>query len=207
LDGKEADDQTTGIKKTGSGHRPLLSTPTVHAGAKTATEKFLEKNPELAALHHEAMVKVHGPDYKPLNMTDLSNIETVHEYAAYELARSANENVLRGETFVKYMRIMLEILAFRLNADNSIRIAEGYADAIRNNKDEVDAFYKSVCAVIVQKISDEKSRKEFIESIKKLYDDYYTQQKAIVEQLQLEYPLASEKFKLSPQQNIGESKE
>lgn len=207
MDGKEADDQTTGKTKSESRHRSLLKPPGIHPSSQTATEKFLEKNPELAALHHEAMLKVHGPDYKPLNIADISTIETIHEYAAYELMRSANENVLRGETFVKYMRIMLEILAFRLNADNSIRIAEGYADAIRNNKDEVDAFYKSVCAVIVQKISEEKSRKEFIESIKKLYDDYYTQQKAVVEQLQLEYPLASEKFKLSPQHNIGEPKE
>jgi hypothetical protein len=206
LDEKADAEQTNEIKKPRGSLKSLLST-SKHPGSQTATERFLEKYPEIAALHHETMLKVHGPDYKPLNIVDISTIETVHEYAAYELSRSADENVLRGNTFVKYMHAMLEILAFRLNADNSMRIAEGYADAIRNNKDEVDAFYQSVCVVIVQKISDENARKEFIEGIKKLYDEYYTKQQAAIEQLKLEYPLASEKFKFTEQPNIGRANE
>lgn len=178
-----------------------------HPGLKSPLERFLEKNPVLAKEYEEMMKKVQGPDYQPITASEISTIDHLHESASFELTRSQQQGVYRGKTFVDYNKVMAEILALKLAADNQIKIANAYVEAIKSNKDEADTFYRAICAVIVKRITDEKERKEFIDSIKRVYNEYYAQQQTVVEQIKLEYPLVAKELKLSPPATDGESKE
>ena len=157
-------------------------------GARTVYEAYLDKNPQLKKRYLETLAKLDGPNPEPYNESDIANVDDLMEYTIFELTRSKNEGLLRGKTFTDYNRAMREVLELKVRIDNSMRIASAYAKAVEHNKEEVDAFYKGVCEVITQRITDEENRKQFIESVKKLYDEYYIQQKLIAERRGLQPP-------------------
>lgn len=170
-------------------------------GRKTIYEKFLDKNPYLKKQYFTTLEKINGPDYGMYNESDIATIDDLLEYTIFELTRTKNEGTLRGRTFTDYNKAMREVMELKVAIDNSIKIADAYAEAIRNNKEEVDAFYKAICAVIVQKITDEPARKQFIEALKKLYEEYYIQQKLITEQPRPKNPEESREQDIQPQKS------
>jgi hypothetical protein len=191
--------------RTHGGLRELspFTVPAQKIGTKTIYEKFLDKNPQLKANYYASLAKATDPNSEPYNESDIATVDDLLEYTIFELTRTKNEGCLRGKTFTDYNKAMQEVMALKVAIDNSTKITAAYQEAIRNNKEEVDAFYMAICEVVVQKIKDDTERKEFIESLKKLYDEYYIQQKLIAEQLRLQPPEKPGEQKAQPSEPSG----
>ena len=189
---------------------PLLKPPfipTTHRGFKSIFESFLEDHPLAAKQHHETMLKVHGPDYQPLKENDISKMEDVYEYACFEITRTQREGVLRGKTFVDYMNLLCKIFAVRTQVENSKLLAKAYAESIKSDKKETNAFYEIICELIILKVSDLNEQKEFITELKRLYDEYEKQQQEKIQRLTIEYPTLADELELPPTDIDGGTKE
>lgn len=205
---KENKNEETSKKEAPS---PLLRppfTPINHRGAKSVFESFLEDHPLAAKQHHETMLKIHGPDYQPLGENDISTMEDVYEYACFEITRTQREGVLRGRTFVDYINLLCKIFAIRTQVENSKLLAKAYAESIKSDKKETNAFYELICELIIQKVSDLNEQKTFITELKRLYDEYEKQQQEKIQRLTIEYPTLADELKLpSPDTDRGAKEE
>jgi hypothetical protein len=154
-----------------------------HAGPKSPLEEHLINNAWAAQKHYETMILVQGKNYQPMTRGEISDIPSLHRYAAFEITRAKNEDMLRGQTFVDYGKLLLQILKAREEAIRADKIAFATIAAILEDRTEMTAFYKAVRELIVQFIPDETLRTQFAKELQKLYDEYYDRQRTTLEQL------------------------